>query len=305
MSQEQGVYAVCARLLGPAVPKAEAFDTVAGPPESRRINRMERVALAYGGKLVRKDKRMLLASFATADAATLAACEMQRRCFGMPRLVNRPLSLHIGIHRVAKPSSRRPPPSGIKERRDNDRRFGFGMAMFLAGKTADDGILVSGLVFRTLMPNLREHCKPRNGTSVGTPVYDLDWNSILSLQTHVSLLASPSSPSDRQLVLRIGTNRLVLGSLNTVATFGRDPACDVTISDKLVSREHACIEIRSEGCVLTDHSTNGTNIVFHSGHEVLVKNESLLIEGRGRISLGRTAGKNDAGVIEFRVNTTG
>ena len=30
MSQEQGVYAVCARLLGPAVPKAEAFDTVAG-----------------------------------------------------------------------------------------------------------------------------------------------------------------------------------------------------------------------------------------------------------------------------------
>lgn len=266
---------------------------------------MERVALAYGGKLVRKDRRMLLASFATADAASLAACEMQRRCFGMPRLVDRPLSLHIGIHRVARPRPRRAPPAGAKERRDNDRRFGFGIAMFLAGKAAADGILVSGLVYRTLTPSVREQCSPRNGASVGIPVYDLDWNKTLSLQTHVSLLASPPALSEKQVVLRIGASRLVLDRLHTVTTFGRDPACDVTIADKLVSREHASIEIRPEGCILTDHSTNGTNIVFHSGYEVLVKNESYLLEGRGRISLGQAASKNASSVIEFRVNGAG
>ena len=82
-------YVVCAQLRG-NFPFAESHDATAGQPIHRRINRMERVALAYGGNLVRRAGDMLLVSFATANAAALAACEMQRRCRGMPRLANFP-----------------------------------------------------------------------------------------------------------------------------------------------------------------------------------------------------------------------
>ncbi|MDR0578485.1 MAG: FHA domain-containing protein [Candidatus Accumulibacter sp.] len=300
MSQEQS-YAVCVKLLDAFPPGAEALDTIAGQPESHWINRMERVILVYGGKLTRKDKRMLLANFATADAASLAACEMQRRCLRIPMLVSRPLSLHIGIHRVARPYLRRVTLSGSGERRDPDRRFGFGIAISLAEEAAADGILLSSLTFRTLMAEIRKGCRPRGGPAAGTPIYELDWNRILSQQTRVSLFAAPPSLSEKQLALRIGASRLVLSHLNTATTFGRDPACDVIISDKLVSREHAYIEIRPEGCVLTDHSTNGTSIVLHGGHKIWVRNERFLLEERGRIGFGQFPGKGGVGILEFQV----
>lgn len=299
MSQE-GIYAICARLLGPAATSAEVRKAGGQAPESHVMTRMERIVLAYNGKLTRKDRRMILASFASADAAALAACEMQRRCFGMPRMLPRLLTLHIGIHRVAKPRSRRSPPSGAEERRDTDRRFGFGKAMLLAGKSAADGVLLSDMAFRALMPDLRKQCALRD-SSPGFPIYDLDWQQVLSLHTRVSLFGNSPPPSDRQLMLRVGANRLVIEHLNGVAIFGRDPACDVIIPDKLVSREHGCIEIQPEGCFLTDHSANGTNIVFHDGQNILVRNQSLLIEGHGHITLGRVADRNTAGSIEFRV----
>jgi hypothetical protein len=301
MSQEQGTFAVCAKLLGSDESRGETLDAMAGQPENHRLNRMERVVFAYGGKLARKDRTMLLASFSTADAATLAACEMQRRCFGMPRLADLPLSLHIGVHRVARPFLRRPRPAVAGERRDSDRRYGFGTAIRLAEKAPEDGILLSDLAYRALMQDIRNQCRPYDGPSVGIPVYDLDWRKILSLQTHAAFLAAPPSPSDKQLVLRVGANRMVLDCLNTVTSFGRDPACDVIVPDKLVSREHACIELRPEGCLLTDHSTNGTNILFNGGYEVLVKNKSFLLEGQGRINLARVADRNSHPTIEFRV----
>jgi hypothetical protein len=241
---------------------------------------------------------MLLAGFATANAAALAACEMQRRCHGMPRLAHYPVSLHVGIHRATPPRTR---PADPGERRDANRRFGFAMALLLADAADRDCVLVSGLVFRALAPDLRERCRPLADALSGTPVYRMDWNAALSLQPQVSIHAAPATPSRRQLVLRKDASRLVLDQLDAVTSLGRDPACDVIVADPLVSREHAHIEVRSEGCVLSDHSTNGTSVVFHSGHEVLLRNESFLLEGRGRISLGRSAETNPAGAIEFRV----
>jgi hypothetical protein len=301
LARDPGAYAVCTRLLGPRPPRAEELDTAAGQPENRRMNRTERVAVAYGGKLVRRDGRLLLASFPTANAALLAACEMQRRCLGMPRLAKHPLSLHVGIHRLAGARSASPVDIDIGERRDGNRRFGFSMAMFLAGKASRDGVVVSGLVFRALAPEIREQCRPLAGAALGTSAYALDWDKALSLQTQLSIHSQPPSASGQRVLLRAGARHLVLDRLHVATTFGRDPACDVAVSDNLASREHAHLEIRPEGCILTDHSTNGTSVVFRSGHELLLRNESFLLEGRGRIGLGRAAGKDPAGVIEFRV----
>lgn len=298
MGREKGVYVVCARLPGATAPLAEAHDAAAGQPASRRMNRMERVALAYGGRLVRRASGMLLTSFATANAAALAACEMQRRCHGMPRLASYPVPLHVGIHRAAPPGTS---PADPGERRDGNRRFGFTMAQLLADAADRDCVLVSGLVFRALAPDLRERCRPLAKPPLGIPAFGIDWSGTLSLQPQVSIHAAPTSPSRRHVVLRKNASRLVLDQLDVATTFGRDPACDVAVADHLVSREHAHIELHPDGCLLTDHSTNGTSVVFHSGHEVLLHNESFLLEGRGRISLGRSADSNAAGVIEFRV----
>lgn len=93
---------------------------------------MERVALAYGGTLVRQGCGLLMTSFATANAATLAACEMQRRCHGMLWTANHPVALHVGIHRATAPRTHSADPD---ERRDERRRFGFATAQLLADAT--------------------------------------------------------------------------------------------------------------------------------------------------------------------------
>ncbi len=290
-------YVVCAQLQG-NFPSAESHDATAGQPIHRRINRMERVALAYGGNLVRRAGDMLLVSFATANAAALAACEMQRRCRSMPKLANFPTHLHVGVHRAAAP---RTVPSDRNERRDINRRLGFTVAQTLADKAEQDSVVASGLVIRALDPSLRERCRLLPTAPLDTPAFQMDWEAMLLLQTPVSIQAKPGTHGRRRLLLRKETSRLMLDRPDVTTTLGRDPACDIIIADHLVSREHAHIELLCDRCLLTDHSTNGTSVVFHSGHQVLLRNETIQLEGSGRISLGRSMDTNPAGVIEFRI----
>ena len=305
MGKENNAYVICAKLLGATVSSSGITQAIAGQPEIRCLNRMERVAPAYGGKMIRREGELLLASFSTANAAVLAACEMLRRCRGMPRIASNPLTLHVGIHRASTTRLQRTDEAATKgiavDRRNHNRRFGFDTALSLANTAPPDGVLVSVLVLRTLDRSIQNLCHAVPSLGLSAPTYQIDWRTLLTHQPPVSIHAQPTPPSRRKLVLRKESRRLMLERLNTVLSFGRDPACDICLSGKHTSRTHAHIELLPEGCVLTDQSTNGTNVVFQSGHEVWLRNESFVLEGRGRFSFGETMAKKTAEVFEFQV----
>ena len=90
------------------------------------------------------------------------------------------------------------------------------------------------------------------------------------------------------LQLQLGLKTLELSAEhNPVATIGRDPASDFILDNIHVSRNHCRIECTPKGILLTDSSTNGTIIVMENKQEILVKNGSATLSGRGMIFFGR------------------
>jgi hypothetical protein len=60
------------------------------------------------------------------------------------------------------------------------------------------------------------------------------------------------------LVCLKGTNRGELITLKPQSVVGKDPTCDVVLSDPFMSGRHATIRANNGVFVLEDHSTNGT-----------------------------------------------
>jgi hypothetical protein len=268
---------------------------------------MERVAHAFDGKLVCRRNESLLITFDTATSAIRGTCEMQRRCTGVPQVSGNRLTLQIGIHKaLSEPRAQPPRPalSGEKvaERRDYKRRIGFDAASRLAFVAPDDKIVVSKQVLECLDPVMKQISMPIGSASADIPAYAFNWQKALTLRV---LTWTPSffagSAAHCSLVLRQGEKRLELDRPNSVTVFGRDPASDVVITDRFASRVHAHIRIGSEGCVLTDQSANGTSVRLENGEEFLVKDESLILKGKGRISFGHRASKGTGDTYEFAV----
>jgi hypothetical protein len=309
--QRNDGYVVCANLYGENA--ACSGLAVARQPVDRRLQRMERVVSAYSGTLIRRTDAGLLIAFATADAAVLGAYEMQRRCAGLAQLPGNRLALRIGIHRAATGSAEalagiRPPlPEYAErkpERRDRQRRLGFDAASRLAAVAAAEGIVVSGPVLESLAPQIRQIGQPLSDPSVGIAAHAFDWRCELPRHAPAPIPDFFTRRAARKLVLLHGDKRLQLDRLNSVTTFGRDPECDVVISDRLVSRMHAHIEIRNDGCYLTDQSVHGTSVVLDGGSEVLVRNDRVLLGDKGRLSFGQSASAAGSDVFAFEIINT-
>jgi diguanylate cyclase (GGDEF)-like protein len=79
--------------------------------------------------------------------------------------------------------------------------------------------------------------------------------------------------SGREMGLRKAADRSVL--------IGRDPACDLVLSDALVSNRHALIEDRGDSWTLIDlGSTNGTSVNGEKGTEFALARNDKIVVGR-------------------------
>ena len=77
------------------------------------------------------------------------------------------------------------------------------------------------------------------------------------------------------------------------------PLSDLVLSDVHVSRNHCRIERQPGGIVLIDQSTNGTTIVSDEGTELLVKNGSVTLKGKGLLIFGRPFKGERRGGVRF------
>lgn len=306
MDKGKNAFVVCVKLQGADTLCSGLDEIMAGQPVVRRLNRMERVALAYDGTLVRRTHEGLLMSFSSANAALLGACEMQRRCAGLPQVSGNRLALQIGIHKAAPESRLHATPTAEcrLERRDGKRRIGFDTARRLANAAPEDGIIASSLVAKALDQKIRQSSQPLNSTPDEIPAQSFDWRNMLESKVSISMRDAKPPRAPHKLVLRQGAQGaqcIELDRLHSITTFGRDPGCDVTVTDSFASRIHAHIEMRPDGCVLVDHSANGTCVLMADGTEILARDTRIVLGKTGRLAFGHSTSKNCGDVFEFEL----
>jgi hypothetical protein len=293
MSATRSKYLVHAELVDIGVVPADFDDAMAGHPLERRLNRIERVVATYLGQIDRRLSRGLQMFFGTADAALLAACEIQHRCAVLPQVSARRLALRIGIHH------------GVVRERSKD---GVDNSWEIASQLSvdNDGIVVSETVVLALSPELRKLAVPLGDLPAGSLAYKVDWRcgipSSASGSESVWPSSKPSRPVGAYLVLNYDQIQLELSKDNPLLTVGRDPLSDLVVAGDRMSRHHCRIEKNSDQIVLVDTSTNGTCVVREGGVELLIKKDSVVLKGKGLLFFGRLCNGERRGGVRYEVH---
>lgn len=290
MNKTRSKFLVHAVVLRTGFDATEFDDAKAGHPLERRLNRLERITASYRGRVDGRTRNSLHLTFDTADAALLSACEMQHRCAVLPQVAKQRLALRIGIHQ------------GLLRERSRD---GADNAPEIAARlaVADDGIVASELVVKSLNPELRLLTRPFDGTQVELASYQVDWRREIPSAAFGGESFWPTNMASRPigpyLLLHHGLKTIEATQENPLVTIGRDPTCDLVIVDFFVSRNHCLIERQAKYIVLTDTSTNGTSILPDTGDEFLVKNNFVVLKGKGLLFFGRPFKGERRGAVRF------
>ncbi|MEM7467050.1 MAG: adenylate/guanylate cyclase domain-containing protein [Pseudomonadota bacterium] len=84
-----------------------------------------------------------------------------------------------------------------------------------------------------------------------------------------------------------------------VISVGRSEQNDLVVQNDLVSRQHFSAQLSRGRSTITDNSTNGTVIVQHDNTTQQVKKETLPLQGRGKLVIGRPPKIDDIYVINY------
>jgi class 3 adenylate cyclase len=248
------------------------------------------------GKVVKTIGDELLCVFPGAAAAAQAAIDMQSRIGMQAPVAGRPLRIRVGVQ------------FGAVLQENNDI---FGDCVNVAArmvKIAKPGqIIVAGEGAKVLPPWLKEQLRlidklPVKGRGREVEVYELMWSRGDDMTTLEA--APPTTQSKSRLRLSYKGKETIVGPGHELITLGREPSCDVVLTDKKASREHARIERRRGKFVLVDVSSNGTFLRFHGEHEMALKREEVVLHGRGAISFGHPAGGDAAERATFEVEAS-
>ena len=263
-----------ARLCGSAKQFSELDDELAGRPIDRRFNRIERAISAYQGRLLEQQWMQQKIGFDSADAAILAAREMQQRCSVLPQVSANRLALCIGVlcQRLSDPA---------EESKEIVARL----------LTLSDGIQATEKVFRRLNSDLRKIAKSEKPAPGEPRIYQFDWRLEIPSTAYVCRQRDAEVAFTKArgtlLLLYQGLKIVSLSEEMPLITIGRDPENDLVLIDDRVSRRHCQILAHRDKVVLIDASTNGTSIVNARGEEYLLKNRRFILHGEGLLRFGR------------------
>lgn len=248
------------------------------------------------GVLLRTVGDAALASFEQADHALAAACDMQ---LGH---LSRQLSVRIGFH-VGQVI-----PDGGDV---------YGHAVNLAARIASfarvDEITATAECVSCLSDEARQQASyldrvSLKGTREPVEIWRIDWMPEDGPQTAIAVdprSASVTPASDLSVELRVGQQRYRLKSAQGPFVLGRSTECDVSIESDEASRRHAVIEFSHGQCLLTDTSTNGTWLCRPQVQPVLIRRDTVVLDGRGQLGLGTLPGTSGAVPLGFRVGNQG
>lgn len=247
----------------------------------------------YEGRLVKTIGDEVMCVFPTADLAVLAASKMQSLVTSS-KPGNYPVRIHIGLH------------YGPVLVEDGDV-FGdtVNAAAYLTAVAMAEQILTTGATENNLSAELKSCVRPifytvLKGNTEQSTVYQVLWRTDNLDLTDVNLQSSKTIPGDTgSLVVTLDEERVRIDQWRTEIVIGRDKECDLVVTDKFASRQHLSIKLRNTNFYLIDHSINGTFVSLQSGEEVHVLRRELLLDGAGKICIGRSRAERQGEIITF------
>jgi class 3 adenylate cyclase len=251
-------------------PAAKAIDALLGA--------LKEVIAARDGIVVKTIGDELMVVFNNPEAACEAAREMQQRMATWPPTSGAKLAIRIGFHFGL-----------VLEDKGDFWGDGVNTAARLAGLAKAGQILTTGATANALPGLQRSNLRDLDAISVkgkqdAVRVFELMWGDTDDA-THVAGMAA-SAQVQARLTLEVGERTMGFPPEKSVMVLGRENTCDVVIQEKTASRRHARIERRGAQYVLVDESTNGTYVAIEGDREVMLRRDSVMLRGRGKIALG-------------------
>lgn len=254
---------------------------------------------ARGGQVVKSIGDGIMASFPEPASACLAAIAAQH--IGSAPRLSEPegaTRLRIGIH--AGP---------VIETEDDCYGDTVNIASRLASVANGGEIIVSDVMGRTLPRELASMLRrlgsiALKGVGEDFPVLEVIWlrEGAMTLLPH-DVSKETVAPRRSRLELAQGARRWRSSENRLRVSIGRDEASDFKLLDPRASRAHATIQLMGEQWVLTDHSTNGTFVVFAGESAIALRRKELVLHGLGYIGFGYDPAKEPAEALRFALFT--
>jgi hypothetical protein len=105
----------------------------------------------------------------------------------------------------------------------------------------------------------------------------------------------------RVVRLRYLGREYVVDDAKKLFTMGRAEENDIVVKGPLISRLHAKIEVTRDKFLLVDQSTNGSFVINQEGRESFVRRDSVPLQGRGFIGLGKLPEANATDAIRYQL----
>jgi adenylate cyclase len=255
------------------------------------LNVFKDVAVERAGRVVKTIGDGALCIFADADAAVLAACEMQVRVRERQSDQTRKIAIRIGLHH------------GPVLITDDDV---FGDTVNTAARMAQ--LAVAGQIISTAETIERLSAQQRaatrrldalaiRGKHEAVTVYEVMWQTDSDhtlMPGHLDTILQDAGVARLRLAHCGGEITVV-----TSISIGRDASHGIALKDPMASRNHAHIERRKDKFVLIDLSSNGTFVSIRSGDEFKLRREEMLLHGSGAIAFGHSPRDKDAEIVAF------
>ncbi len=255
------------------------------------LHALRSVVQQYGGRVIKTIGDEIMCVLPSADNGCLAATDMQHKIMALPPVSSVKRSVRIGFHFGPV----------IEE---NSDVFGdtVNLAARMTGLAKGMQIITTGATVTCLSPMLKQSTRniavlPVKGKGDDVEVSEVIWQGDDELTMSTASIAVTAKIVTLSLqhagqVLELDYDNIVLG---------RDAQCNVVISDRNASRQHARIERRRDKFFLVDQSTNGTFVVSQNEPEVVLRREELMLRGNGLIGFGHSVNLPDTETVAFTV----
>ena len=280
-----------ADVIGAAELSGAAGEAAAREALTRCRDRLQGVASACGGRVVKGTGEKLVVLITAPDAAADAAVAMHTAVDDLPAVGGTKLALGIGFHH-----------GPVINREDGV----FGDTVNLASKLveqAGNGQIITteetaealGALYRPWVRRLG--AVEIKGRSDEVAICELVWRADDSATLYAKKRLA-EKPVQAALTLRYRDKKIVRRREKDAITLGRDESCGLVVADDKASRQHCSIERRQDKFVLTDLSSNGTWVTIEGEGEVELSRDKLTLRKHGWIAFGQPrAGAKE--VVEF------
>ncbi len=271
-------------------------DQVARAKVAASIDMMSKITSQNSGTVIKTIGDEVMCTFPTAEDAGTAAWEMQEAFEEEAETCTdgSPVAIRIGMHFGP----------AIIEGGDV-----FGDAVNIAARMAAQArakqIITTQDTLDKLPPAMRASTRfvdhaPIKGKKEEIDIFEIIWQEEDVTRMATGMILDKPTP-EAKLTLTYNDQAVELSKQRPGLVMGRSQNCDLTINEKLASRQHVRIELRRDKFFIVDQSTNGTHVLVDGAPEEFLRREEIPLTGNGRISLGRGFSEDPQEVVEFKL----